>query len=260
MSYWPAPPQRSTNDIIRQLRGGQWPTQPSPTTTGMIRDLTGGGERWPPRQATSTEMLQEAEGGGNGGGTPDITSVSPSSGPPGTVITLTGTNLADPQWISFVDSAFHNCPVDTFTATATKITFTVPDMTYQDGPTTPGLAQIGIQWDGTYLEFDDSFTVTPPPVSMGPTTGGYNTLVTVTDTTNSLVMPIWLGWGLSNTAYDQGPVPITIVSAGELTFQSPTPNSGGGPDMYYGFQLYRGTYPDTSNPFGPLLTFTVPGI
>jgi hypothetical protein len=67
-------------------------------------------------------------GGGGGGGTPPpaITSFTPPSGPPGTPVTLVGTNF--PTFISDVYITVCGVPATILSATSTEIFFLIPDL------------------------------------------------------------------------------------------------------------------------------------
>lgn len=107
---------------------------------------------------------------------PQITSVSPNEGLPGTPVTITGTNLAN------ATVTFGNEAATTSTNTATTITTTVPTNV------TPGATQITVTTAGgsdsetfTVLETDpgqDEATIT----AVTPATGGPGTEVTITGT------------------------------------------------------------------------------
>jgi len=105
---------------------------------------------------------------------PTITSFSPTSGPVGTSVTITGTNFTGATSVKFFDNVSAAFTVDS----STQITATVP-LGATTGPisvTTPG---------GTATSSTD-FTVTIPPpptiTSFSPTSGPVGTSVTITGT------------------------------------------------------------------------------
>ncbi len=125
--------------------------------------------------------------------TPAITGFSPTSGPVGTLVTISGTSLSGATAVTFGGAA-----AASFTPSATQVTATVPPGAFTGviTVTTPGGTATSA---GTF-----TVTVVPPPTLGGftPTSGPVGTSVTVTGT----------GF-LGATAVTFGGVPATIFSA-----------------------------------------------
>jgi hypothetical protein len=145
---------------------------------------------------------------------PTVTGVSPTSGPTlgGTVVTITGTNLANPSVVKFGGA---NAAVVT-PISATKLTAVAP--TGSAGPqdvtvTTPG---------GTSATSSaDQFTFVPPPTvtgvspSSGPAAGGTSVTITGTDLTGA-------------TAVQFGATPATSFSVDSSAQVTATTPAGSG--------------------------------
>ncbi|MBC7449386.1 MAG: IPT/TIG domain-containing protein, partial [Hymenobacteraceae bacterium] len=132
---------------------------PSGAQTGTINVTTAEG------QTTSTQTFTITP--------PTITSISPLSGPVGTTITVTGTNLLGATAARVNGTA----GTITGTVTATKVTFTVGT-----GSTT-GL--VSVTTAGGTATSTQTFTVAPPPptiTSISPLSGPVGTTITVTGT------------------------------------------------------------------------------
>jgi FtsP/CotA-like multicopper oxidase with cupredoxin domain len=84
---------------------------------------------------------------------PTITAISPTSGPAGTVITVTGTNLKDPENLGIYE--FNGATVTPTSITATSVVLTVP--------TGAASGKISIMSGGVFAT-SQVFTVTVPPV------------------------------------------------------------------------------------------------
>lgn len=109
---------------------------------------------------------------------PQITSVSPNEGLPGTQVTITGTNLANATSVTFGNDA-----VTPSANTATSITVTVPT-TASPGPTQIRVTTVGgsDSADFTVLEDDPGGGNEATITAIDPTTGGPGTEVTITGT------------------------------------------------------------------------------
>jgi hypothetical protein len=132
-------------------------TVPAGATTGAIRVTTGGGTATSPANFVVT---------------PTITGFTPTSGPVGTVVTITGTAFTGATAVSF-----NNTNANAFTVNgATQVTATVPA-----GATT-GLVRVTTP-AGTAVS-TGNFTVIPSPTitSFTPTFGLVGTVVTITGT------------------------------------------------------------------------------
>jgi IPT/TIG domain-containing protein len=104
---------------------------------------------------------------------PTITSFTPTGGPAGTIVTITGTNLCNPSAVTF-----NNIPAVTFSATnATTIVATVP------ATATTGLIRVTTPTAPTAASATN-FTVGAAPTitSFTPTSGPVGTNVTITGT------------------------------------------------------------------------------
>jgi hypothetical protein len=103
-----------------------------------------------------------------------ITSFTPSGGPAGTVVTITGTNLCNPSAVSF-----NNIPAVVYAATnATTIVATVP------ATATTGLIRVTTPFSVTPVASATNFTVGAAPTitSFTPTSGPVGKSVTITGT------------------------------------------------------------------------------
>jgi hypothetical protein len=117
---------------------------------------------------TPAFTLMGWEGGTTAGAPPTITSFAPASGPVGTTVTITGTNLTGATSVTF------NGASATFTvASATSIQATVPA-----GATT---GPVGVTTPAGAATSTASFIVVNPPVitSFAPTSGPVGTSVTI---------------------------------------------------------------------------------
>ncbi len=112
---------------------------------------------------------------------PTVVSFSPTSGPVGTVVTITGVNLTGTTSVQFSGTSASNPVSATFTVVnSTTITATVPTGA-QTGPITVGSAVSS-----------GSFTVIPVPTltSFTPPSGPVGTLVTITGTNLNVVTTV----------------------------------------------------------------------
>ena len=131
-------------------------TVPGAATTGPIAVTTPGGTA---NSAAGFTVTAPGGGGGGGGGgatgTATITSFTPASGPVGTSVVITGTNLTGATSVTF-----NNVPATTFTVdSASQITATVPT-----GATTGKIAVTIPGAGGTATSATD-FTVTTAPAT-----------------------------------------------------------------------------------------------
>ena len=107
-------------------------------------------------------------GGGGGGGGPTITKFTPTSGPAGTLVTITGTNLSTTEAVEF-----RGAEVLVTSASATQVTVKVP-ANATSGPFT----LLTFSGDTTSLQ---SFKVTSAAItSFSPSSGAPGTKVTIT--------------------------------------------------------------------------------
>ena len=127
-------------------------------------------------------MLHGCGGSGNTGGTsvpdtpaPKIASVNPNSGPVGTAVTITGTNLGAMQGTSTV--TFNGTAGAPTSWSATSITVAVPS-----GATTGNVVVTvgGVASNG--VNFTVAAAAAPSITSLSPTSGPVGTVVTITGT------------------------------------------------------------------------------
>ena len=127
-----------------------------------------------------------------GAAAPTITSFTPTSGPPATVITVTGTNLSGATTTAWVGAA-HDAPLTNVSSTSVKVT--VP----ADAAT--GADQLAVFTSGGTAFSGSNFTVTaaatPAITSFTPTSGPVGTVITLTGTNLSGATLGWVG-----TAHD----------------------------------------------------------
>jgi hypothetical protein len=130
-----------------------------------------------PSGATTGNIVVTASGAPSNGiaftvlPTPSITSLSPTSGPTGTSVTITGTNFGGTQGTSTV--AFNGAAATPTSWSATSIVVPVP----QAGTIGNVIVTVsGVNSNGI------SFTVTPTITSLSPTSGGVGSSVTITGT------------------------------------------------------------------------------
>jgi RHS repeat-associated protein len=127
----------------------------------------------------STGPIVVTNGGVNSNGetfivpTPQITSISPTTGVSGTQVTITGSNFGSSQSTSTV--SFNQTIANTLSWSSTQIVVTVP--------TTAITGPVVVNVDAVNSNADQIFTV-PPPVITGisPTNGVVGTQVTITGT------------------------------------------------------------------------------
>ncbi len=132
---------------------------------------------------------------------PTITSFNPTSGPVGTSVTITGTNLTGATNVSF-----NGTTATIGTNSATQITTTVPA-----GATT---GTISVTTGNGTATSAGTFTVVPTPTitSFNPTSGPTGTSVTVTGTNFT---------GASNVAFNGTTASFTVASATSITTSVP---------------------------------------
>lgn len=141
--------------------------------------------------------------------TPSITSFTPTSGPVGTVITVTGTNLtsATQGWVGTAHDA-----------TATNVNSTTVKITVPSDAAT-GADQLGLVYSSGTVLSATNFTVTaaaaPTISSFTPATGPVGTVITVTGTNLSgATTTAWIG-----SAHDAS---LTNVSSTSVTITVPS--------------------------------------
>ncbi len=133
---------------------------------------------------------------------PTISSFSPTSGPAGTIVTLTGTNFTGASQVTF----YWNVSTTNFTVNSpTQITVTVPSgvSTGKIGVTTPG---------GTTNSYTN-FTPAPTFSGFAPTSGAVGTAVTLTGTNFTGATTVKLNFTLAT---------FTVVSATQITTSVPS--------------------------------------
>jgi IPT/TIG domain-containing protein/FG-GAP repeat protein len=148
---------------------------------------------------------------------PVITSITPTSGPlaGGTLVTITGTNLAGATAVKFGSSKATSIPLNT----ATSITAIAP-------PESAGLVDITVTTVGgnSPTGSADQYTYLPPPIpavgavspSSGPTTGGTVVTISGANFTGATVV------GFGNTAATG----VTVNSDSQITATAPAEPSG----------------------------------
>ncbi|HJV49789.1 MAG TPA: S8 family serine peptidase, partial [Geothrix sp.] len=163
-------------------------TVPVGATTGRVSVTTPGGIG-----STSTSFTVIPA--------PTVTGLSPSSGPVGTLVTLTGTGFSDASAVTF------NGTAATFTLVSDgSITATVPA-----GATT---GRVSVTTPGGTGSTSTSFTVIPAPtvIALGPTTGPVGTLVTLTGAGFS---------GATAVTFNGTPASFTVISDVSITATVP---------------------------------------
>ena len=129
---------------------------------------------------------------------PTITNISPTSGPIGTTVTITGTNFTGATAVSFGGTAAASYSV----VSATSITAVVASGT---------TGTISVITPGGTATSSGTFTFIPPPTitSFTPTTGGTGLTVTITGTNFTGATAVTIG-GTNATSF-------TVVSATSIT-------------------------------------------
>ncbi len=137
--------------------------EPGTTYTLTLNGLTdGAGNPLPPTTSRFTTFPA-----------PLLTGFTPTSGRPGTAVTITG-QAFDPTLLAHHRVRFHGVPAMVTSATATSLTVIVPE-TAETGPLT-------VETPGGMATSAQPFTVLRPPVltNFSPTAGAVGTLVTLT--------------------------------------------------------------------------------
>jgi hypothetical protein len=187
------------------------------------------------------------------GATPTVTSFSPASGPIGSSITLTGTNLAGTTQVTF-----NGRPAASFTVnSATSVTAVVPAGATSGliGVTTlPGMSTTSVT----------SFTVPVPVVtSLSPTQGPAGTVVTVTGTGFlDATQVMFAGMTATGFVVNAAGTQLTVaapagVSTGPVVVTTPNGVSNGMP--FTGAPALSGLSP-ASGPAGTVVTLTGAGL
>jgi hypothetical protein len=144
---------------------------------------------------------------------PTVSGFSPTSGPVGTSVTITGTGFTGATGVSF-----NGTPATTFTVnSATQVTATVPT-----GATT---GPVSVTTGGGTGTSTNSFTVTgPAPTITGfaPTSGPEGTSVTITGTGFT---------GATSVLFNGSPTTFTVNSATQITAVVPTGATSGPIDV-----------------------------
>jgi hypothetical protein len=138
---------------------------------------------------------------------PSVTAMAPASGPQGTIVTFTGTNLTDPDG---------RPPVVRFGTAAGTVTAASPTSVDVEVPAGTGNVQATLTTcGGSAAPRNYLYCAAPTIASIAPTTGASNTLVTITGT--NLI-------AAGNPAtVSFGGVPATVVSATATQMQVRTP-------------------------------------
>jgi hypothetical protein len=194
-------------------------------------------------------------GPGGGGGTPTITSISPTSGPVGTSVTVNGTNFTGATSVKFnVTSASYT--VDT----PTKITATVPA-----GATS---GHVSVTTPGGTAKSTTNFIVTtgggsPTVTSFTPTGGSVNTIVTIKGTGFTGATGVkFNGTSATEWVYDSPTQVRAKVPAGATTGPISVTTTGGTGTSASSFTVTGGgsgtptitTISPTSGPVGTTVT------
>jgi hypothetical protein len=143
---------------------------------------------------------------------PAITNLSPASGPPGTLVTITGTNFGATQGSSTV--TFDGVSVTVASWTATQIVVTVPIGAASGN----FLVTVGGQASNPAL-----FTVAVPPqiTSLSPTWGPAGTVVTITGTNFGATQ------GTSTVTFNGVPASPITWTATQITVAAPSGATSG---------------------------------
>ena len=167
-------------------------TVPTGATTGYITVTTPSGN-----VTSATQFIYLG---------PTITGFTPSSGPPGTVVTITGTNLAVATEVSFNGKAATDITSDT----PTKITVKVPT-----GATT-GYITVTAP-NGSVTSATKFIYVGPTITGFSPSSGPPGTVVTITGTNLSNTTAVTFN-GKAGTVTSDGSTKITVkVPTGATT-------------------------------------------
>ena len=166
----------------------------APVASDQLSIIAPGGQVWSGSNFTVT-----------GAAAPTITSFTPTSGPAGTVITITGTNLSGATTTAWVGAA-HDAPLTNVSSTSVKIT--VPS----DAAT--GADQLAVFTAGGTVFSGSNFTVTaatPSITSFTPTSGPVGTVITVTGTNLSGATLGWVGTAHDATATNVSSTTVQIT-------------------------------------------------
>ena len=177
---------------------------------------------------------------------PTVIGISPSSGLPGTAITVTGTGFSTATAVTVSGSA------TAFTVLSdTALRATVPI----DAVTGPVLVSNPA---GTATS-PGAFTVTPPPpaprvTGFSPSNGSVGTAVTITGTGLQTTQAVYFG-GVASLSFTTSPTSVTaIVPSGALTGAISVATAGGGDASLAFFQVTAAGPP----PAAPLITAVTP--
>jgi hypothetical protein len=139
---------------------------------------------------------------------PTITGIAPTSGPTGTSVTVTGTNLTDATGFAFNGTATTGFTTPTSDLTATV---TVP------GGATTGPVSVSA---ATLTKYNGpAFTVVPALTSLSPTSGGVGTSITLTGTSLTGATAVSFNGTAATT--------FTVVAATTITVTVPAGASSG---------------------------------
>jgi hypothetical protein len=139
---------------------------------------------------------------------PTITGIAPTSGPTGTSVTVTGTNLTDATGFAFNGTATTGFTTPTADLTATV---TVP------GGATTGPVSVSA---ATLTKYNGpAFTVVPALTSLSPTSGGVGTSITLTGTSLTGATAVSFNGTAATT--------FTVVNATTITVTVPAGASSG---------------------------------
>ena len=203
----------------------------------------------------SQDIAFKASSGGGGGG-PSISSVSPTSGPVGTSVTITGTNFGTSQGSSTV--TFGGTLATTFSGwNATSIGVTVPTgaNTGNVVVTVSGIPSNGMSFQVSQGTQTQTITFPQPPdtaVTAGPVTLAATASSGLAVSYTSTTLAVCTVTGSSVTLVTVGTCSITANQAGNGTFAAAAPVSKS-------FQVLQGTQtitfpqpPDTGVSAGPV--------
>jgi hypothetical protein len=170
---------------------------------------------------------------------PSITSFSPTSGPPGTTVTITGTNLSGIYAVSF-----QGRPAVSFTIVNATTIIAVAG----DGNTGPIIVS---GTNGFFTSTSDfTFNYSPPTISsFNPTSGTTGTSVNITGTNFIAVTGVSFGGISASNFYVNSPTSITAIVANGIT-GSVTVNTLGGTATSAGFTFTQ--QPPTITTFNPI--------
>jgi unsaturated rhamnogalacturonyl hydrolase len=154
----------------------------------------------------------KAVGGGGGGTAPSIGSLSATTGPVGTPVTITGTNFGTTQGSSTVSFAGTAATATSWNASSIAVTVPVGAMTGSVVVTVGGVASNGVTFTVTVLA--------PNITGLSPTSGPVGAAVTIMGTnfgtTQGSSMVSFAGTAATATSWNASSITVT-VPAGAMT-------------------------------------------